>query len=87
MIKVIQVRAGEALSDSSGSAKRYCKDLPMIPCASIIQNNMRDPINGVTIMGKRDTKIVGPFRIGVTRFTPNAIARPSRMTSGVTTNV
>ena len=23
-------------------------------------------------MGKRDTKIVGPFRIGVTRFTPSA---------------
>jgi len=58
-----------------------------MPCASIIQNRINDPMRGVTIIGKSDKKIVGPLRTGVRRFTPSAINKPRIITNGVTMNV
>ncbi len=86
-INITQVSVGEAFKDRLGSSNIRCNIEPIIPCASIIQNNIKDPINGVTIIGSKDTKIVGPFIVLGKLFTPNAIKNPKNNTKGVTTNV
>ena len=58
-----------------------------MPLESTIQKRMREPISGVTIIGKSDTNIVGPLVIFGNRFTPRAINNPKIITKGVTTAV
>ena len=86
-MSVIQVSAGEAFSDKSGSSNNTCNVFPITPSASIIQNRISDPISGVMIIGKSDTKIVGPLNNFGKAFTPSAIASPKRMIRGVQTKV
>ena len=86
-ISIIHVSTGEALSDNELSLKILCSVDPSIPSASIIQNKIRDPINGVTIIGKREKKIVGPFTQLARELTAKAIKKPIIITNGVTTKV
>ena len=86
-INIIQVRTGEAFSDNELSLKILCSVDPRIPSASIIQNKISDPIKGVTIIGNREKKIVGPFTQLARELTPKAIKKPKIITNGVTTKV
>jgi hypothetical protein len=58
-----------------------------MPRLSIIQNNIKEPISGVTIIGRRDTKITSPFTLSLSAFTPSAIIRPKAISNGVTVKV
>jgi len=60
-MRVIHVNDIDALSDKSGLLKSICSELPMMPRESIIQKRIRDPINGVTIMGSSEKKITSPL--------------------------
>ena len=86
-MSVIQVRPGEAFSDRSGLSNMICSVPPITPLASIIQNRISEPINGVTIMGSSEKKIVGPLNRPGSLFTDSAITKPRMITSGVTTKV
>ena len=86
-MSIIQVNVGEAFSDKFGSSKNHCNMEPKIPSASIIQKSIKEPIKGVTIIGRSDTKIVGPLNCFGKLLTPSAIPNPRSKTIGVTTNV
>ena len=58
-----------------------------MPSASIIQNSTREPIRGVTIIGRIVAKIVGPFIFSVKALMLSAKIKPKHMTKGVTNNV
>ena len=57
---------------------------PIIPWESIIQNNTKDPTNGVTIIGKIVPKIKGPLIFLEIAFKLKAIIKPNNKTFGVT---
>ena len=44
-------------------------------------------MSGVTIIGNKDAKIVGPFTNWGKRFTPSAINKPKIRTEGATSSV
>ena len=44
-------------------------------------------MSGVTIIGNKDAKIVGPFTICGRRFTPSAMNKPNIRTEGATKKV
>jgi len=86
-ISIIHVSTGEALSERVLSLKILCSVDPSMPSESIIQNKISDPINGVTIIGNREKKIVGPFNRLARELVPKAIKKPKTITNGVTTMV
>ena len=59
----------------------------MIPRESIIQNNIIEPIRGVTIIGNKEKKITIPLNFLLIVFTLRAIKKPSMSIIGVTVNV
>ena len=80
-INIIQVKTGEALSERSLSLNILCSVDPIIPSASIIQNKINDPIKGVTIIGNKEKKIVGPFKRLARELVPKAIKKPKIITN------
>ena len=86
-INIIQVNVVEAFRDKLGSSNNHWIKFPIIPRESIIQNNIIEPIRGVTIIGKREKKITIPLNFLLIEFTPKAINKPSKSIMGVTVNV
>ena len=81
-----KVSVGDALRDRFWSLKIICNKLPIIPSASIIQNNTREPIRGVMIMGNKQIKMVGPLKKEGSLLTAKQ-KKPMIITSGVTIKV
>ena len=57
---------------------------PIIPWESIIQNSTKEPIKGVTIIGKIVPKTINPFNFFAKVLTLKATMKPKTITGGVT---
>ena len=57
---------------------------PNIPCESIIQNNTKEPIKGVTIIGSMVPKITIPLTLFANTLTERATKNHKTITNGVT---
>ena len=72
------------LENRLGSSKRIWMLAPIIPWESIIQNNTKEPIKGVTIIGKIVPNTIRPFRLFAKVLTLKATIKPNTITGGVT---
>ena len=82
-----QVSTGDAFKLRELSLNIFWSVAPITPSPSTIQNNINEPTRGVTIIGRRDAKIVGPFnnlgRLLTPRATKNQEIKQTRVTTKV----